>query len=285
MPGGLCGARTGGVGRGRGPPGGVCGRIGGYEGRGGAGRVEMPPGPPGLARLPVAGGSGAVGRGGTTLSDGRRRDGAGRVGIAGTAEVPGAFGSSILSRMLGGTIRPGGGAIRGAGAGGGAAAMGAAGCTVGGADSGGSSITGAGSGACACATGAGSSTGSSTSIGAASSWGSSSATEPWSSTDGAAGLTVFTKRGGARVGGAGFTGSPFFAASAGFFALLLATGPSANMSPPGSVTPRSRARRSTNCLATTSSMVLDALLSSMPCARFNSARTSWLLVLRSSATL
>src|SRR5688500_12258203 len=89
----------------------MFGRIGGYDGRCGAGRVEMPPGPPpgppGLARFPVAGGNGAVGRCGTTLSDGRRRDAAGRVGIAGTADVPGAFGSSILSLMLGGTMRPG----------------------------------------------------------------------------------------------------------------------------------------------------------------------------------
>src|SRR5919106_1973520 len=90
----------------------MFGRIGGgYDGRCGAGRVETPPGPPpgppGRARLPVAGGNGAVGRGGTTLSDGRSRGPAGRVGMAGTADVPGAFGSSILSLMLGGTMRPG----------------------------------------------------------------------------------------------------------------------------------------------------------------------------------
>jgi hypothetical protein len=77
----------------------------------------------------------------------------------------------------------------------------------------------------------------------------------------------------------------FFAFAAGFFAPGFATGPSANMSPPGSVMPRSRARRSTNWRATTSSIVLDALFSSMPCARLSSASTSWLLVLRSSATL
>ena len=101
-------------GSGRGPPGGTDGRIGGgYDGRCGAGRVDTPPGPPpgppGLARFPVAGGSGAVGLGGTILSEGRSRGPAGRVGIAGTADVPGALGSSILSRMLGGTIRPGAG--------------------------------------------------------------------------------------------------------------------------------------------------------------------------------
>ena len=124
---GACGGRTGGVGSGRGPPGVVAGRIdGGYEGRGGAGRVVVPPGPAGRARLPVAGGSGAVGRGGTTLSDGRRRGPAGRVGIAGTAEVPGAFGSSIRSLILGGTRRPGIGADF-AGAAGAAAAAAATG--------------------------------------------------------------------------------------------------------------------------------------------------------------
>jgi hypothetical protein len=87
------------------------------------------------------------------------------------------------------------------------------------------------------------------------------------------------------VGAAGLAGSGFFAVAADFFAPPFAGGPSANMSPPGSEMPRSRARRSTNCLATTSSMVLDALFSSMPCARFSSAKTSWLLVFRSSATL
>jgi hypothetical protein len=80
-------------------------------------------------------------------------------------------------------------------------------------------------------------------------------------------------------------GSAFFPLAAGFLRPGLGAGPSANMSPPGRVMPRSRARRSTNWRATTSSMVLDALFSSMPCARFNNASTSWLLVLRSSATL
>jgi hypothetical protein len=87
------------------------------------------------------------------------------------------------------------------------------------------------------------------------------------------------------VGAAGFAGSGFFAFAAGFFAPGFATGPSANMSPPGSVMARSRASRSTNWRATTSSIVLDALFNSMPCARLSSASTSWLLVLRSSATL
>jgi hypothetical protein len=48
---------------------------------------------------------------------------------------------------------------------------------------------------------------------------------------------------------------------------------------------RCRARRETNSRATTSSIVLDALFTSMPWSRFSSAITSWLDVLRSSATL
>ena len=90
--------------------------LDGNDGRGGAGRVVMPPGPPGRARFPVAGAGVDAGRaawGGRSVSFGRTFEGAGRVGMAGTAEVPGAVGSSILSRMLGGTMRPsvGGGVL------------------------------------------------------------------------------------------------------------------------------------------------------------------------------
>ena len=49
--------------------------------------------------------------------------------------------------------------------------------------------------------------------------------------------------------------------------------------------PRCFARRSTNCRATISSIVLDALFSSMPWSFLSSAITSWLVVLSSSATL
>jgi len=49
--------------------------------------------------------------------------------------------------------------------------------------------------------------------------------------------------------------------------------------------PRWRASRSTNWRPTTSSMVLDALLTSIPWSRLSSAVTSWLVVPRSSATL
>jgi hypothetical protein len=51
-------------------------------------------------------------------------------------------------------------------------------------------------------------------------------------------------------------------AAAGF--LPLAGGPSAKMSPVGSEMLRWRASRSTNWRATTSSIVLDALFTSMP---------------------
>jgi hypothetical protein len=48
---------------------------------------------------------------------------------------------------------------------------------------------------------------------------------------------------------------------------------------------RSRASFWTNSRATTSSMVLDALFTSMPERCFSSAMTSWLDVFSSSATL
>ena len=97
------------------------------------------------------------------------------------------------------------------------------------------------------------------------------------------GLTVLTRRGGGRAGAAGFGGSGAFLAGAPFRPLT--TGVSAKMSPDGSEILRCRASRSTNCRATTSSIVLDALFTSMPWSRFSSAVTSWLVVLSSSATL
>ena len=86
---------------------------------------------------------------------------------------------------------------------------------------------------------------------------------------GATGFTVFTSRGGGSIGAAGFAGSGFFAA-AGFFAPPFAGGwcacaaVSAKMSPEGKVMPRCFASRSVNCRATTSSIVLDALFTSIP---------------------
>ena len=205
---------------------------------------------------------------------------AGARGRAGCGVFPG---SSIRRRIVGGTNRPwaeggawlaasgvsaAGGSATGSSTGAGGAsstsAVGAAACT--------GSATGAGTGTCGSATG-----------------GASSATGGTTGASGggaeaAAGLTVFTRRGGPNTGADGFGGSGFFAA--GVFLLPFAgAGWSANMSPLGSEIPRWRATRSTNERATTSSIVLDALFSSMPCSFFRSASTSWLVVSSSSATL
>jgi hypothetical protein len=80
-----------------------------------------------------------------------------------------------------------------------------------------------------------------------------------------------TRRGGGNDGGAGFAGSG--ALPAGFLPLT-AAGASANEAFDGTLSPRCRAMRDTNSRATTSSMVLDALLTSMPWSRLSSAITS-----------
>jgi hypothetical protein len=94
-------------------------------------------------------------------------------------------------------------------------------------------------------------------------------------------LADLTSRGGGSFGFAGMTGAAVFFPPRFPRPLLV----SANILPLGSAMSRFRARRSTNCRATTSSMVLDALLTSMPWSRFNSAATSWLVVPSNSATL
>jgi hypothetical protein len=98
---------------------------------------------------------------------------------------------------------------------------------------------------------------------------------------GAGGLALFTRRGGGSDGAAGRAGSGAFVGLRPF----CAAGASANEAFEGTLILRCRARRSTNCLATTSSIVLDALLTSIPWSRLSSAITSWLEVLSSSATL
>jgi hypothetical protein len=119
-------------------------------------------------------------------------------------------------------------------------------------------------------TGAGGGSTGSTAIGAG---GGSSATGGGGASDTGTGLMVLTRRGGPRTGAAGFCGSGAFLAAAGFLPLAGAAD-SANMSPPGREMLRCFASRSTNERATTSSIVLDALFSSMPWSRFSSARTS-----------
>ena len=82
---------------------------------------------------------------------------------------------------------------------------------------------------------------------------------------GCAGLIVLTRRGGPSTGAAGFAGSAFLGAARPSCAPPFGgAAVSANMSPPGSEMLRCRATRSTNDRATTSSIVLDALFSSMP---------------------
>jgi len=70
-----------------------------------------------------------------------------------------------------------------------------------------------------------------------------------------------TRRGGGSDGAAGFAGSG--ALPAGFFPLA-AAGASANEAFDGTLSPRCRAMRDTNSRATTSSIVLEALLTSIP---------------------
>ena len=112
--------------------------------------------------------------------------------------------------------------------------------------------------------------------------GSGAAGAATSSGGGATGFAVFTSRGGGSAGATGLAGSG--ALPPGFFPLTGAA-VSANDAFDGTFSPRCRARRPTNSRATTSSIVLDALFTSMPWSRFRSAITSWLVVLSSSATL
>ena len=239
---------------------GVVGRPGdGYVGRGWPGMPGRDAGVPGRP-APAAGfvATGGVAAGGCTILG---CETAGRfAGVSGRAGVVGLPGSSMRRRSVGGTTRGGAcdsGGASGAGAGSstvaaGAAAIGA-GSTAGG---GGSTRAGSGAGATSAA---------GASAGAAAAAGPSSTAA--GAAAGCAGLIVLTRRGGPRTGAVGFAGSGFFAAVVVFFALLpgfTGAAVSANMSPLGSEMPRCRATRSTNDRATTSSIVLDALFSSMP---------------------
>jgi hypothetical protein len=104
------------------------------------------------------------------------------------------------------------------------------------------------------------------------------------SAGGAAGRTVFTSRGAGIAGAAGLGGSA--ARPPGLRCVPReAVGVSANDALDGTLRPRWRACFATNSRATTSSIVLDALFTSMPWSFFSRAMTSWLEVLSSSATL
>ncbi len=202
-------------------------------------------------------------------------------GVSGRAGLTGCPGSSIRSRSVGGTNRPCAvagsdvGSSTGKGSNGGA---GGSGITSGGSTK--AADAGAGSAATRGAGTGGSSIRCSTSTGGSS---STSAGASGAGAGGAGGLTVLTRRGGPSTGAEGFGGSAFFA-GAPFFPPLAGTGVSANMSPPGSAMLRCRATRSTKERATTSSIVLEALFSSMPWSRLSNASTSWLVEPSSSAT-
>ncbi len=180
---------------------------------------------------------------------GRAAAGVGGGGGA-AVDLPPAKDSSKRMRMLGGTTRPDGAAGRGSTDAAGAATTSPAGAS--GARS--CSATSRGTAAPSEST-ATSGTARISAVGC-------SSTDTGASGAGAGGLTVLTRRGGPRTGAIGLGGSVFL--GTGPTLLPRTTGVSANMSPPGSEVPRCRARRSTNCRPTTSSMVLDALLSSMP---------------------
>jgi hypothetical protein len=206
--------------------------------------------------------------------------GSGGVGVVGRC-------SSMRSRKVGGTTRPVGVVFGGGATGAAATARGSASSALVGAG-----VSTAGSLGAAMATAisvaGGASTGGATTDGATSA-ATGSGTAGGSSSTGSsvtgtgAGLAVFTRRGGGSTGAAGLGGSGAFFAGALF--LPLTTGVSAKMSPPGREIFRCRASRSTNWRATTSSIVLEALFTSIPWSRLSSAVTSWLVVPSSSATL
>ena len=178
-----------------------------------------------IGALAVTGG--ADGCGGRT----RRGGGAGARGRATGGGIDGApaWSPSTLSRKVGGTTRPGRAAIDGA-------------------DSAGSGGVG---------------TGSVTVTGASRDGSASGAPDGGASVSaGGGGLMALTSRGGPSVGAAGLAGSDPLAAT--FLPLVRLAGASANIAPLGSVTSSWRDTRSANWRATTSSIVLDALLTSIP---------------------
>jgi hypothetical protein len=191
----------------------------------------------------------------------------------------------MRSRSVGGTNRPG--AVVGSGGSGGSSTRGGSGAAAGsGTAGGGGSATTVAAGATGSAATGGAATGGS-SIRCSATAGTDSGASTGAGAGvgaGAGGLIVLTRRGGPSTGAVGLGGSAFFVAAV-FFPPLAGAGTSANISPLGSAMLRCRATRSTKDRATTSSMVLDALFSSMPWSRFKSASTSWLVEPSNSATL
>lgn len=173
----------------------------------------------------------AAGTGGRTWRGG----GAGARGRATGGGIDGApaWSPSTLSRKVDGTTRPGRGAIDRAGSSGSGGAAGTGSVTVAAASRDGSA------------------------------GGASGSPEGGASVSGGGGgLMALTSRGGPSVGAAGLAGSGPLAAT--FLPLVRLAGVSANIAPLGSVTSSWRDTRSANWRATTSSIVLDALLTSIP---------------------
>ena len=184
--------------------------------------------------------------------------------MRGRAGFTGRPGSSMRSRSVGGTKRPGG--VIGSTGGGGSSTRGGSGAAGSGTAGGGSTTTATGGAAGAAATGGASTGGSSTRCSATAGTGSGASASSGGGAGvggGAWGRIVLTRRGGPKTGAVGFGGSAFLTAVV-FFPPFAGAGTSANMSPLGSAMLRCRATRSTKERATTSSMVLDALFSSMP---------------------
>ena len=182
--------------------------------------------------------------------------------MRGRAGLTGRPGSSIRSRSVGGTKRPG--AVIGSTGGGASSTRGGSGAAGSGTAGGGSTTTATGGAAGAAATGGAATGGSSTRCSATAGTGSGASSGGGAGVGGGAwGLIVLTRRGGPKTGAVGFGGSAFLTAVV-FFPPFAGAGTSANMSPLGSAMLRCRATRSTKERATTSSMVLDALFSSMP---------------------
>ena len=120
---------------------------------------------------------------------------------------------------------------------------------------------------------------------ASSVWAASAASASASSWAALVAFAALFRRGGPSRGFAGTAGSALAALPP--FARLAdrLAGLSENIWPVGSSRSRSRASRSANCRATISSIVLDALLTSIPCSLRSTSMTSWLGMPSTSATL
>ena len=209
----------------------------------------------------------AGGGGGATTGVGSVSPAGGSAGEATTAAAGGVAGGA----SSGGTTAAVGGAARGSSGGAtrgssGGAATGSAVAAVrsstvasGGVSSGGPVSAGSlGVAAAACGTGA---------------WTSGSSSLPWPS--GVTGGTTFgdlIRRGGPRR--RCISGSGVFAPFPPLRPRVADGDFCENSGPAGRFTSRSRAVRWTNCLATISSIVLEALLTSMPCSRLSRSMTS-----------